>query len=509
MGCCQSPGKAYVMEIRAGSEGLTALEELRRKCLSGLRVSSESIEASRLLPLAGRPSGAVRVLQYNLLASAFGEDGFLVKPVLADWPAGPGNVPTSSKSSVKFHDLIDEILAAQGNNEKLDEVKSKYDVPDSDRNLKAVVDWGARILQIQCFVQASDADVLVFQEVDRYDQLRKCLEDLGYSSCLPGAGEYRPAHLDGFDDWDDSNALLFQKAWASRGYAFRPGLASTCMATCLSSTGLDEKILAAAEAQDAGLKEKVTDPKRGSLHKSWCRLAGGSEKLLRAAGISDLTEIDDMGVAIFWKKDRFDAADLDFPNYPGGGGVVQVRLKDKAAEGKSLLVVGAHLSSGDGLEDEEKRLQKQVDGDQGLKSLVAAACSGKEPLLLCMDANSHPQLVTKSDSSCWRALRSATGASVWDDFFDENGVPKTGGGLDPPVTSNKVRGPLSDQAKKIGKHAYYLIDHIYFNPSSFEMLGHVFAPKRYASSREALQDVQPSLANPSDHFPVLVDLRLR
>merc|ERR1711959_45270 len=97
------------------------------------------------------------------------------------------------------------------------------------------------------------------------------------------------------------------------------------------------------------------------------------------------------------------------------------------------------------------------------------------------------------------------GASVWDSFFDESGKRKNESSvLEPPVTSNKVRGPLSGQAKKIGLHAYYLIDHVFFNPTKFNMLDHVFAPKRFASGTAALESVQPSLANPSDHYPVVV-----
>eukprot|EP00438_Fugacium_kawagutii_P000655 Skav222307 [mRNA] locus=scaffold1249:65583:65963:- [translate_table: standard] len=110
-------------------------------------------------------------------------------------------------------------------------------------------------------------------------------------------------------------------------------------------------------------------------------------------------------------------------------------------------------------------------------------------------------------------LRHILGASVWDDFFDAEGnVKKTENmesRMDPPVTSNKVRGPLSAQAKKIGAHAYYLIDHIFYDPDFFAFEGHAFAPKQFQSSTDALEDVQPSLLNPSDHYPVIVDLGLR
>lgn len=106
-----------------------------------------------------------------------------------------------------------------------------------------------------------------------------------------------------------------------------------------------------------------------------------------------------------------------------------------------------------------------------------------------------------------QVLRQCLGASVWDDFFDAEGKPKKiQSEFDPPVTSNKVRGPLSAQAKKIGSHAYYLIDHIFFDPVFFELEAHAFEPKQFRSPADALEEVQPSLLNPSDHYPVIADL---
>lgn len=75
-----------------------------------------------------------------------------------------------------------------------------------------------------------------------------------------------------------------------------------------------------------------------------------------------------------------------------------------------------------------------------------------------------------------KVLRQSVGASVWDDFFDSDGKAKTDSELHPPVTSNKVRGPLSGQAKKIGAHAYYLIDHVFYGPNFFELKAHCFEP---------------------------------
>ena len=121
----------------------------------------------------------------------------------------------------------------------------------------------------------------------------------------------------------------------------------------------------------------------------------------------------------------------------------------------------------------------------------------------------QPKSIETTTGKSIKVLRQSVGASVWDDFFDSDGKAKTVSELHPPVTSNKVRGPLSGQAKKIGAHAYYLIDHVFFDPDFFELKAHCFEPKRFQSRISALEEVQPSLRNPSDHYPVIADLLLK
>lgn len=243
-----------------------------------------------------------------------------------------------------------------------------------------------------------------------------------------------------------------------------------------------------------------------------------------------------MGTAIFWRTDRFEAESMEVHSFPKGkGGCIQVSLIDRRRSGRKssvagttkarkskkgpaepaecckLSIVGTHLSSGDSPQDEEKRLSTQVDVKCGLRQLCAEGRAHGEPLVLCLDANSHPQVrAPDGESSVWRSLRAAMGASVWDKYFTAKGNFKVegnfAGGLEPPVSSNKVRGPLSGQAKKIGLHAYYLIDHVYYVPEVFECRQHVLPPQRFVSAERALDQVQPSLSNPSDHYPVVVDL---
>ena len=68
-----------------------------------------------------------------------------------------------------------------------------------------------------------------------------------------------------------------------------------------------------------------------------------------------------------------------------------------------------------------------------------------------------------------------------------------------------MRGPLSDQPHKIGKHVCGVIDHVFF---SRHFLGsrHAWLPLTYATPADARRDLLPSLSIPSDHAPVVVDL---
>lgn len=76
----------------------------------------------------------------------------------------------------------------------------------------------------------------------------------------------------------------------------------------------------------------------------------------------------------------------------------------------------------------------------------------------------------------------------------------------PPVSVNKVRGPDSDQPKKIGMHAHLLIDHIFYSEKD-EFLQHVLPPIRHVNSSLGLANLIPSMVTPSDHYPVVVDFK--
>jgi len=498
---------------------MASFEQRRRVRLEALKVSKEEVIKSMWEPQKRSPEGCLRVAVYNILADSMSDDGFLVRPVLADWPAGKGSVPTKDGGPVPFGQLLADMLDAKGNVEKLQQCQEKYNLPESKANTHATVDWKARLYQMMCFLECFSPDILVFTEVDHYDDFVVSLRELGYVSQLPSSQEshtkYRPAHLDGFSDATAEKAIQFQKEWDSRGFAFLPHLASISMHVYMQNTGLGKRILeAASKSKDPGLAQKITDAKKGGLSRRWYQQLppGTSQILLQEAGFKDPQRLDDMGVAIFWKDRRLVATEISTHTYPGGGkGFVKVRLSDRRDPKSTLVVLGTHLSSGEEPKDEEERLSSELLCEGGLIPAIKQLRGSGENLVVCMDANSHPETKPPGErkASCWQELHRAAGASVWDDFYSENGDYIAEGkrkDVEHPVTTNKVRGPQSAQAKKIGLHAYSVIDHVFY-AGNLQFHEHVHQPVQYPSAKDALQEVLPSLRDPSDHYPVIVDLK--
>ena len=166
------------------------------------------------------------------------------------------------------------------------------------------------------------------------------------------------------------------------------------------------------------------------------------------------------------------------------------------------------------------------------------------PVILAMDANSHPQIAPveartiargrTENTSVWKTFKGSN--SVWSAFFDRDDghlLAGSGGGGDEgkkgeakpaegkmgeaeekgdwadawaPVSVNKMRGPDSSQSNKIGRHAYHVIDHVFYNDGETTVgEAHVRAPVRYGEREQALHSLLPTLSNPSDHYPIVVD----
>ncbi|CAE7211648.1 unnamed protein product, partial [Symbiodinium sp. CCMP2456] len=85
---------------------------------------------------------------------------------------------TKDGGPVPFGQLLADMLDAKGNVEKLQQCQEKYNLPESKANTHATVDWKARLYQMMCFLECFSPDILVFTEVDHYDDFVVSLREL-------------------------------------------------------------------------------------------------------------------------------------------------------------------------------------------------------------------------------------------------------------------------------------------------------------------------------------------
>ena len=164
--------------------GMASCQALRRARLKDLRVAEQHVEASAWAAFSPAEPPSLRVMQYNILADAMSDDGFLVRPVLANWPVPEKFVPTADGGQVEFHTLLSEMMEAKGNPAALEECQKKYTCTASAENTNAVRDWEARKLQIMCLIESFSPDIIVLAELDHYDEFLSGLRELGYESQL-------------------------------------------------------------------------------------------------------------------------------------------------------------------------------------------------------------------------------------------------------------------------------------------------------------------------------------
>ena len=413
------------------------------------------------------PASRLRVMQWNVLAEGLADDGFLVEDVLAE---SDGEDTLASGAT---------LLAASEPLKALEaSIADPVQARRAERNLTAVIDWEARYARLLSVVQMVQPDVLTLQELDHMADAKRDLGDLGYA-CSLGDLPYRPMHASGLPATDAAGYL---RALREGKVAFAPKFPSKC--------------------RTLALKSGVSDP-------------------------------DDMGVAVFWRRDRLEATAIDFlplassvspPANQEAAIKVQLRRRE---DGARVCVLCAHLGSGDKPKDEAERVV-QVDGGgatAGLRDALVASADevGGSAAILCMDANSAP---TRAEAATvWKSLRQTPRVrSVWDAHFMPGGArvqTKQGSprsllsttSAEPappfPVTTNKMRGPLSKQKNKVGEHMLHVIDHIFFMGEALRRPQHVCGPVLVPTAAAAHAHLLPSLQCPSDHFPVVVEFEVQ
>lgn len=515
---------------------------------------------SRASPKAAKISKetTIRVLQWNILADGLGRDGFLSTefvPIressaanakkyeanqfmqlvreakIEDTKSGAIQAMNDLKKAEKRlkkiqptnvqADVVKQEIATMKDTvskSKLVNLKQQFEhSPELERVDTETLDWNVRYSRIKALLLRTDPDIITFQEMDH---LKQFLEDGTFSSkytCL----------LDPHD--------RYQTPYYSEDASKDSRRPENYMTHLLRS-------------------------KAAFCPKSYSNAYNFRKKRSRP-GASDL---DDDGVAVFWKKDRFEPMELGFLEYPTKEGeskkegAIAVTLHHQTSN-QLINVLTAHLPSGDDAVKEQERLNvlknptvdcvaqrlcRQNDGTwkqvsyeanykfDGLLSFIHYYTqqdpNQKNPrTVLALDTNSRPTFpltdasATNSEkTNVWHSiLQGSKLESIWvqTSLLDSNGNPTNP--RYPFIASvNKMRGPSSDQPSKIGEHQLELIDHIFTNARNSHVVKDVqineairiaLAPLQFASKDgKAEVSLNPSMSMPSDHLPVVVDIEL-
>ena len=174
-------------------------------------------------------------------------------------------------------------------------------------------------------------DIITMQEVDKYKYFKDHL--VGYSSQV-GNSHYTRLPLKEIAKVRGKNCLItkiedYKSYLESKTHAFIPKLNSTCYSL--------NKSRAQGEACHDILEWK-----------------------------EEKDEPDDDGSCIFWRADRFDCLEVDYkmllPDYENkkgifkATGVVYAKLREQGEDGKIVHVFSTHLSSGNKIEEETRRI---------------------------------------------------------------------------------------------------------------------------------------------------------
>lgn len=351
-----------------------------------------------------------------------------------------------------LQDTFAEVRRARATGSDMQPLKERFATPRATRNHAAVVDWTRRWARMKEVIAGALPDIVTMQELDHMAEAQEDMRALGYECAMPGS-RYCAVHAAGLRVGATQEYLDVLRRM---GVAFAPNTPSTC----------------------------------------------------RKIGLRTNAAADDDGSAAFWRASTMEAESIDFLPFKEPAkrhsACVRVALR-RRRDGARLFLLCAHLSSGGTPADEAERLQELRTGLCGGPSVVEwfARSLAEAPTLFCLDANSEPG--RRDPETVWRTLRGIPGAcSVWDEHFTSSGGARGGPS---PVTTNKMRGPLSGQARKIGEHFFQVIDHVFFS-SALSLVRHVMPPLAYASAEDAQGRLLPSISIPSDHAPVIVDMDL-
>ena len=396
----------------------------------------------------------IRILQYNILAKGLAYDGFVCSDHLETRDEGVKTIP----------EFLEEIQEIKHDSEALKHLAEKYDTQSNNTIYNYTLFWPNRWRKIKNMIKSQDPDILVFQEMDCYAEALEDLEKMGYISTYHRNYQMELDIVPYQPMWEILNADsdTYLHILENQSYAFIPKLFS--------------------KARKFSLKIRPNE------------------------------SADNDGCAIFWKAERFTLQNLKFCQFyeyesekKDEDGAMAVILYDKMTK-KEICVITSHLPSGQTKEREEERLEILSDTDRGVfRRFISGLMKKYHHVIVALDANSDPNTTYGADSNVWQAFRKIPNlSSVWDPYVSSDSIGEGEFINGQPVTVNKIRGPKSNQPKKIGIHSYELIDHVFYSSDGFEFKG-FGALNIFDSKEQSLNHLIPNEIEASDHYPVIVD----
>jgi len=503
----------------------------------------------------------VRVFQWNILADGLGDDGFFsteFEPIHETKKTGCSSHTASdlmklirkAKQEDRENGVIDKLNEVKSiklklknrddlsdpskyermlskledeiqKSSKLIHLKNQFkDSPELKQVDDEILSWSKRYERLKSIVLAADPDIITFQEMDHLHQFINDEEFGKKYTCYVG-------------DNDKNNT--------SNDY-YNP------------AKYYDDK--KKDELRSENYLTKLIESKVSFAPKSYSHAANFRNKRIKKTNDDNdkKTVVDDDGVAIFWKKDKFKAIELGFLKFPSSKkseAVIAVVLENIKTE-KRINVLTTHLPSGDEKKKEKERLDVLENYDEtwdakrifrtsfgwrkcnygdfaqqfnGILSFVAHYVKRElydsSTTIFALDANSRPlfPLVAVDGGSkrtnTWNSIHQGIPNldSVWVQSGKLLATGESTSSSKFPASVNKMRGPSSNQPNKIGEHQCELIDHIFTNGQESQLIedikGQKMAPILYESREgKAELELNPTQKIPSDHFPVVVDITL-
>jgi len=288
---------------------------------------------------------------------------------------------------------------------------SKYDTALSRRNLGVVMAFRGRLLRYLSYIRAVNPDILTLQEVDHYEDISEALSHLGYTSEAKvrrrakrgsqGGNRYVPL-------WRRSPApYLRMLKQDNTGRCFAPKMNSSAFSLMAERISSHEALIR-GQNETAFLRGTLTG--RVSISVDDVAVTANNVKKIRKENSQNVPEslakigvtgpLDDDGVAIFWKKSRFEpVSTADFCEISPHTAAVKVALRDLKTK-KVYSVVCAHLASGIGSERQMLRAKQikaikaflphdDIDRGVGVRH-ISSRNNRRTATILCLDANADP-----------------------------------------------------------------------------------------------------------------------